>query len=76
MGRWQATRIVPPALTGPDAGAEVGPVLAPDVAAELALGLGVAAPPQAAMTAAIEVIERPTRVPRWMNSRRVMRSLA
>jgi hypothetical protein len=72
-GRWIATRIVPPAAAGGAlalAPAE-GAVLAPTDGAALALP-----PPHAAMTAEIEPSDRPTSVPRWMNSRRLSRPLA
>src|SRR6266550_691394 len=77
FGRCEATLIDPPTLP---AGAEPlapGDALPPPVlgAAPLALVLGEL-PPQATMIDEMAVAERPTRIPRLMNSRRLNRPCA
>jgi len=70
-GRWAATRIDPPCFAG-----VLAPALPPaEGAAPLAPGL-VVVPPHAAITALIEAMDRPTTVPRLMNSRRDSRPRA
>src|SRR5439155_2837673 len=77
FGRWQATRIVPPTLAGAAEPLAPAAALAPppeEAAGALAL-LGV---PElhAAITAVMELIEKPRTTARLMNWRRVIRPWA
>src|SRR5947207_6761215 len=77
-GRWQATLIEPPVLTAALGATALfpGAALLPPPVPVLAAGAGVAAPPQAAMTALIDDIESPMTTPRFTNSRRLIRPRA